>query len=182
MNHCFRRGDNFEAGLHLKIKLTVAIARGMRSSNSVLLQTPMCSRFRANAFQNPPGLVQGSGNCKNIFDLIASRKRPTIEKDAARRFTLQQICGSLKHDLNAEVVLPRRVFDLIGRKNRVANVVLAEDAAESPGSKFARKRSFTSAGKPGHQDDHVSVDHFSMVRGTAERSKIKKRKAMYSEL
>ena len=161
-NNGFRHGYNFEAGLHVKIKLKVAIARGMRSRDSVLLQTPPRSLFRASAFHDSPGLVQRSRSRENIFDLIAPRERTSVEKDAARRFLPQQISGSLKHHLNAEIVLPRRVFDLIGRKKRVANVVLADDAAEHPGSEFARKCSFAGAGKPGHQDDHDPLKHDSL--------------------
>ena len=133
----------------------------MSSTGGVLLQAPPRRLFRANAFQYPPGLVQRIGSGQNILNLIAAGERPSVQKDDASRILPQQIRRSLKHDLNAEIVLLRRVFNLRRSKNRMANFVLTEEAAGGSPSQFARKGCLTGAGKPGHQHDHGPLKHDS---------------------
>ena len=66
----------------------------------------------------------------------------------------QKISGSLEHDVQAEIVLPCRVFDFFGQKDRMADLVLAQHSSGRPCSQFARKRALARAGKPSHHNNH----------------------------
>src|SRR5258708_34672707 len=95
--------------------------------------------------------MDGSGCIHHVVDLVAARERPSIQKDDATAIPLQKVCNSLKHDLLAEVVLPRRIFNLLVREQCVPDFVLADYAPSSAESQFAGERTLASAGKAGHQ-------------------------------
>src|SRR5208282_1045749 len=74
--------DGFESRLHFEIELEVAISSRMRG---VILDPAPRSFFRADAFENLPGLMQCSGGRYNIFNLISPRKRTSVKQDNSGR-------------------------------------------------------------------------------------------------
>src|ERR1022692_4781975 len=155
IDHGLRQADGLEPRSHLKIKLEVSIARRMRSQRAMFLQSLPGHFLAAHALDNAPTLLQPSGRIYHVVDLIAPRKRPSIEKKKPRSIPLQQVACGLKHHFQTEVILPRRVFDLIRRKQRVSDLIFAEHAPSRADGQFAGERSLAGARKASHQNDHV---------------------------
>jgi hypothetical protein len=111
--------------------------------------------FRADALEDAPALLQGSGCVHYVVDLIAAREWAPVEEEDAIGLSLQEVASSFQHDLKAEVILPGRVFDFPRRKERVADLVFAQHTAGGAGGQLAGERGFAGAGKARHQDNHA---------------------------
>jgi hypothetical protein len=158
VNDGFRQRDGLESRLHLEIKLKVSVSRGMRS-RSELLGDALPGRYLAtNALQDSPGLVQGSGYSNRVLDLTSAGKRAAVKKDDPGPIPLQKVARGLQHQFEAEIILPRRVLNLPGQENRVADFIFAHDTAGTSGGQCLRKCGLASAGEAGHQDDHFNVE------------------------
>src|SRR5712691_11074507 len=155
IDHGFRQSDRFKARAHVQIELEIAIARGMRAQCALLFETPLGGFFRTHAFEDTPVLLQRSGYIHDVIDLVAARERPSVQKQNAIRIPLQQVASGFQHDLQAEVILPRRVFNFVRCKEGVPNLVFTDQPAGGAPSQFAGERTLTGAGKPSHQHYHV---------------------------
>ena len=121
----------------------------MRARGRVGLKPLPCCFLGANAFENLPGLMQCLGGGDYVFDLIAPRKWPPVEKNDTRSIARQKMSRSLQQHLHAEIVLPRRVLDFIGQKDRVADVVFVEYAAAGALRQFTGESGLPAPGGPG---------------------------------
>ena len=123
-------GDRLEPRSHLKIQ--------SGSHDSPRDARPPPHRPQACGGQFPPS--RRTPECATAAAENRRRSRHCRSDSAARtgahreksiRFGIprQQILRSLQHQLQAEVVLPRRVFDLLGPKEGVPDFVLAQARA-----------------------------------------------------
>jgi len=88
-----REGYGFKTLLHCLMKLIVAISRGMGAVGIIVLEPSPRQVVRANALDNPPGLMHRFGGSNDIFDLIPPRKWAPVQKYIQRRISLQQELG-----------------------------------------------------------------------------------------
>ena len=150
----FRVHNGFEACGDFEVELITPISCGMRFGSRICLQPPARSLLRAHTLQNLPRLLQSLGCCEHIFNLVAAGEGASIQKDQATWISGQKICRGFEHQLQAEIILPRRIFDFVGSEDGMPNIVLAQDSARCARGKLPRKRGFAGAGKSRHQKDH----------------------------
>src|ERR1700722_3967713 len=123
----------------------------------LLLDSSFSDFLRTGALQNPPLLMQPLRRVHRVFDLITSGERTSIQENTPQRILSKQISCGLQHDLQAEVVLPGCIFNLVIREESVADFILAQQPTASTVGQFASERSLSSARKPGHEDDHFFI-------------------------
>src|SRR6266851_6585159 len=113
VDHRLGNRDGLVPGLHFQIELVVPIAGLMGAGSRVLFEPTLWRFIRTDALDDSPRLVQRSRGGDDIADLVAARKWTAVQKNKTRGLLLQQVSRSVHHDLETEIVLPRRIFDLI---------------------------------------------------------------------
>ena len=103
--------------------------------------------------------MQRGCSAHDVVDLVAARKRPAVEEDNTVGISLQELACGFKHEMQAEVILTGRVFDFVGGKKSVPDLIFIKYPAAQATSEFARKRSLSAARKAGHQNDHDPLKH-----------------------
>src|SRR5579864_8492049 len=98
--------------------------------------------------------MQGVSRSQHILDLVSSREWASIKENHPCRLARQKITSRFKHDLQTEVILAGRIFDLVWRKDCVPDFVLAQNASRRAPGEFARKRGFSAARQPSHENNH----------------------------
>src|SRR5690242_15996073 len=81
VDHRLGKSDGFEVRPHFEIKLVVAITGGVCSGSGVLFEAAPGGGFGANAFEDSPGLVQGSGRGDDVLDLVAAGEGTSVEEN-----------------------------------------------------------------------------------------------------
>src|ERR1700686_1931844 len=153
--------DLFELLLHLQIQREVSIESRMR--RIIRIEPPPGRLIGTNALDDLPGLRQIAREAKNVVNLVLARESTSIKKDGARRSFLQQKARRLEHDFHHEIVLPDRVFDIFGRKERGPDLILAENGAVYAFRQCTGKCGFAGTGKSGHENDHGKDCSFDFV-------------------
>ncbi|MGA9542665.1 MAG: hypothetical protein WBQ85_03800, partial [Candidatus Sulfotelmatobacter sp.] len=92
-----------------------------------------------------PALVQRVCSAHDVVDLVAARERPAIEEDKSVWISLQELARGFKHEMQAEVILAGRVFDFVGAKESVPDLIFIKYPAAQSTRQFAGERSFTAA-------------------------------------
>ncbi len=146
--------DCLEPGFHFEIKLKVAIAGRMAPLRDLRLKPLPHDLIGAHALDDPPGLVHTLGRANRVFDLIAPRKCPSVDKYKPGVVLPQKKASGFKHYLQTKIILGRGVFYFVGGEQRLSNLVFIEHAAARAASKLVGERSLASAWKPSHQYDH----------------------------
>jgi hypothetical protein len=142
--------------------LEITIAGGMGSQCRLFCKAKLGGFFRADALENSPTLVQGSGRVQNAIDLVASREWAAIQKHDAIPIALQKVGSGSEHDLLAEIIPLGRVFDFVRGKERVPDLVFTKQSPAHAAGQFAGECSLAGAGKASHEDDH---DRNEIIRG-----------------
>jgi len=100
------------------------------SPRGSLLLNPLPRQFLgAYALEDAPALVQRGGGVYDVVDLVSARERPAIQKDETVGISLQELARGFNHEVQAEVILPGRVFDFIGGEKRVPDLVFIQHPA-----------------------------------------------------
>src|ERR1700686_1554897 len=144
--------DLFELLLHLQIQREVSIESRMR--RIIRIEPPPGRLIGTNALDDLPGLRQIAREAKNAVNLVLARESTSIKKNHTRRSFLQQKARSVEHDFHHEIVLPHRVFDLFGRKERGPNLILVKNDTVYAFRQCAGKSAFAGPRKSGHENDH----------------------------